>query len=143
VRTKLLWLVILVAAAAQSVPGGEIPAAEPEQNAAQGADQSAAPEKKAEHKQSSSSWDKDPDAWRFAIYPLYVFGPLVRTVMSFPSLPSGPGAGIGSGGFTANLTGGINGVLAARYEIQKKKWLLEGNGYWGSLYLDHLPSSPW
>ena len=125
--------------AASSEPGkegaqaisGDLPSSEPEREGAPSDEQTAPPQAKAETKMAKGAdWVKDPKAWRVTVYPVYAFVPLARVLLNLPPFPELPGGG-GSG--PSGTATGINGAVATRFEIQKRKWLIEGNGYWAGL----------
>jgi len=68
-----------------------------------------------------SDWDKGPDAWKFILYPAYVWVPFFSTSMTLPEIPSPPGGG---GPVTPHGTtsGSFDGAAFAGAEIDKSKW---------------------
>jgi hypothetical protein len=69
-----------------------------------------------------SDWDKDPDAWRFIIYPVYAWVPFFSSSMTLPPIPQPPGGGGGEVIPSGTTSGSLNGAAFAGAEIHKQKW---------------------
>ena len=70
---------------------------------------------------SKSDWDKDPNAWKFIIYPVYAWVPFFSSRVTLPEIPSPPGGG-GPVVPTSTTSGSLNGAAFAGAEIYKGKW---------------------
>ncbi len=70
---------------------------------------------------TKSDWDKDPNAWRFIVYPVYAWVPFFSTSVTLPEIPSPPGGG-GPVVPTSTTSGSLNGAAFAGAEIYKGKW---------------------
>jgi hypothetical protein len=80
--------------------------------------------------EKQDGWDKGPDAWKFIIYPIFAWAPVLGADIKLPEIPSLPGGGGGGGG--GGGTGGIvpegttsgnfNGAAFAGAEVLKSKW---------------------
>jgi hypothetical protein len=70
---------------------------------------------------TKSDWDKDPNAWKFIVYPVYAWVPFFSTRVDLPEIPSPPGGG-GPVVPTSTTSGSLNGAAFAGAEIFKGKW---------------------
>ena len=70
---------------------------------------------------TKSDWDKDPNAWKFIIYPVYAWVPFFSSRVTLPEIPSPPGGG-GPVVPTSTTSGSLNGAAFAGAEIYKGKW---------------------
>lgn len=83
---------------------------------------------------AKSDWEKDPSDWKVAIYPVYLWAPVMGAnvkLENFPTLPNIPTSGSG----TANST--FNGAGFAGFEIQKSGWSGSGEFFYASLSGDN------
>ena len=69
---------------------------------------------------SGSTWEKDPSAWKVAIYPVYLWLPIFGGHIDVPALPSNPGVSSG------DVSSTFNGAGFAGFEIQKSGWNVDG-----------------
>jgi hypothetical protein len=86
---------------------------------------------------SGSVWEKDPSAWKIAIYPLYGWLPIMGASSSItlpdrPNLPSRPGTANGG-----TMTGSLNGAGFAGFNIEKSRVVAHGTLLYASISGDN------
>ena len=84
---------------------------------------------------STSIWEKDPSAWKIAIYPIYVWAPVFGASIDFPDLgrPGGGGTGGGGGLLHGTVSGSFNGAAFAGADIEKSRLYFHIDGLWASI----------
>src|SRR5438045_2684664 len=113
---SLLFRTVLVAAVALATPGfcaTETP---------ESSDKLAVPESESPGSTGSgsgSTWEKDPSAWKVAIYPVYLWLPIFGAHIDVPTGPSNPGVSAG------DASSSFNGAGFAAFEIQKSRWSID------------------
>ena len=80
---------------------------------------------------SGSTWEKDPSAWKVAIYPVYLWLPIFGAHIDVPAVPSNPGVSSG------DASSSFNGAGFAAFEIQKSRWVIDGAFLLASISADN------
>lgn len=80
-----------------------------------------------------SDWEKDPSAWKVAIYPVYLWAPVMGANVNLENFPNVPAGTPGSG----DVNSSFNGAGFAGFEIQKSGWSGNGEFLYASLSGDN------
>ena len=85
--------------------------------------------------EKQAEWDKGPDAWKTAIYPIFAWAPVLGADVKLPEIPSGPGGGGGGGDIVPEGTtsGSFNGAAFVGAEVLKGKWTLTANALYAGM----------
>jgi hypothetical protein len=80
----------------------------------------------------ANTWEKDRSNWKVTIYPIFAWAPVFGAHLDVPAPPSEPGAPASS----STVSGTLNGVAAAGFEVLKSGWSVHADGLWGAVSAD-------
>ncbi len=80
-----------------------------------------------------AEWDKDPDAWKTIIYPVFAWAPVLGADVRLPEIPSGPGGGGGSVVPEGTTSGSFNGAAFVGAEVLKGKWSMTADALYAGM----------
>jgi hypothetical protein len=80
-----------------------------------------------------AEWDKGPDAWNTAIYPVFAWAPVLGADVRLPEIPSSPGGGGGSVVPEGTTSGSFNGAAFVGVEVLKNKWTLTADALYAGM----------
>jgi hypothetical protein len=70
---------------------------------------------------TKSDWDKDPNSWKFIVYPVYAWVPFFSSSVTLPTIPPPPEGG-GAVTPSGTTSGSFDSAAFAGAEIFKGKW---------------------